>query len=152
MATLPKIRYKGKNVNEKQVLTFKYEGVEAFTGKYIAEKKALNVVCYHKHQGKPDQSEANGCYTAKTAYGGYCRGYTVEVANKWGCGYCGQEYSGSSHPTYCSNRACYNNGHATSNWSVHGTSKKTDYHPSASGCGEWTYYYKYNLGCGYDAE
>lgn len=149
MATLPKIRYKGKNIDEKQVLTFKYEGVEAFTGKYIAEKKALDVVCYHKHQGKPDQTEANGCYTLKTPYGGYCRGYTYSTSQSTGKCRCGGGLP-------CTNRVCpysnYYGGGTGYEGAVYETVQKTGYHNSPSGCGEWTYYYKYNLGCGYDAE
>lgn len=149
MATLPKIKYKGKDINETRVLTFKYEGVEAFTAKYIAEKKDLNVICYHKHQGTAGQSTANGCYTTKENYGGYCRGYTYTTSEPTGQCRCG-----SGLP--CKNTLCpysnYYGGGTGYEGAEYTTVTRTGKHTSASGCNEWTYYVRYILGCGYDAE
>lgn len=75
-------------------------------------------------------AKISGLTSAQTYYGLYVRTYTL--ATSWGCGYCGTEFSGHSHPTYCSNHVCWNNEHATSNWHVHSSQTYTEYY-SGSG-------------------
>lgn len=144
MAILPKTNYNGTRVK-----TFKYNGVELFEAEYTQNSETVK--CYHKHKGKAGQTEANGCYTVLESYGGNCKGHINSYIYEWSCGYCGTDVSGSSRPTSCPNRACWNNEHVTSNWYPH-SNTHTTYCSDSSTCNNWGWEYRYALGCGYDEE
>lgn len=143
MATLPKLYYNGKRVE-----TFKYNGVEAFEAQY-KDGATDSVKCYHKHRGTAGQTTANGCYTKKENYGGYCRGYEYTTSESTGKCRC-------KGGLPCKSRVCaysnYYGGGTGYEGAVYTTVKHTGHHNSPSGCGEWTYYVRYVLGCGYDAD
>ena len=133
MALLPKSYRNGVRIKH-----FQYNDIEAFEASYKNDAKGINTVCHHIHKGTPGKDYSNGCYTKKTETGGYCRGYTT--TETWhGC------LCGSSWPCRTPERPVPHG----ETWNPHTV---TRYHSSKSGCGEWTSYYRYDLGCGYDVD